>query len=199
MRVITGLSPDAREVIDTGTARSYKDRLAIQGIDNSHNVATITSMWFRYESGQLPEWVSGTNPEYDEVLDKHPEIHFAAKMLAGKKYPKAKRLMTASILGFFIAYTVANGCDSDMIESMVKDIDSGLGLDEDSPIYILREVLMNERVSRKFKPWHILAASIIAFNAAQKGAVINKKALKWVAGTPQKPAVFPKFLVGKVK
>ena len=176
MLIIEGLDAKVMPTIDTGASRSYGDVLSIRGNKNTLVTASILRWLYWYFANPRP-----TNPmsasishgQLDEFAEFHKDVPERASEIASSK---AKRFAPASILGF--AYTLAYRVDAGKAGAWLSLLDTGAGLEERHPVYLLRERLVANRMAKaKLQPVDVAALMIKSWNNFYTGA--RPKVLRW--------------------
>lgn len=170
MLVITGLEKQAFKYIDIGKPRSAADVLTIEGVANSTLISgTIKCiMYFKQNKFGFGSNRSGgshkvklTNAEISDFYHKNKD-----GIMESLKYGQDKRnkiLSKPTLSAFHFLFNEKNPVDADMFCHRLAD---GSGLESDSPIYILRQRLIQEmRSKRKIHPLERNALICKAWNA----------------------------------
>jgi hypothetical protein len=132
--VIRGLSPSVFDTLDTGKVRSTIDMLEIMKVENASYVGKALRLLFYWERG---DW-NHNAPKSDVIATfrKHPCITQSAKTIQ-QFTRKHGRVFGASaaVMGHYLFSKV----DPVKADAFFQSLYDGIGLDQDSPIYGLRE------------------------------------------------------------
>jgi hypothetical protein len=174
----TGLPRQVFATIDQQSKRTAANTLFVAGEKNCKDLSATLGWIERYFIGDMITARSRFNNQQVLVLlEKYPE---AREALAGLSRTKG-----------LIYRSVAAACnylfrkkDADLAEQFFEQLLSGAGLDEDSPIYVLREALMKNAIERnKHSQQYIMAIMIKTWNAMRKNERIKFLRFGKVGGT----------------
>lgn len=195
LMVIKGLPQETQDTMDTGKSRSFSDVLSLKGVRNSGSVAAVilgNIRWDKYT--RTAAFTSGsrypvTNGEGMEYLRQHPEVVdnvSYVQTIARHVY------MAARTLG--IVYTqIGRVADPEDLDDFMTRFDTGVGLEEGSPILLLRKALKinhdNKRMGRN--QLSLAALTIKAWNKYIDGDD-NVRRLKFSSGGKGKES-FPEI------
>lgn len=166
--VVRGLPRKAFLTIDQGKRRSHGDTLSALGEKNGKDISSALKIIERYFTAGLPVGRrSFTNSDMVELLDKYPD---ARNCLGGVSHPKGLFPRSIAIACNYL-FRIR---DEDLAARFFSELVSGTNLDEDSPIYVLRERLMRNAMSKaKLKPEYIMALMVKSWNALRTGREIK--------------------------
>jgi len=166
--VVRGLPKKAFLTIDQGKRRSHGDTLSALGEKNGKDISSALKIIERYFTAGLPVGRrSFTNSDMVELLDKYPD---ARSCLGGVSHPKGLFPRSIAIACNYL-FRIR---DEELASRFFDELISGTRLDEGSPVYILRERLMRNAMSKaKLKPEYIMALMIKAWNALRSGREIK--------------------------
>lgn len=165
--VVDGVAADVFDTKDVGRRRSAADTLAIRGESNTANLAAALAVIDRYMTSRLTVTVRYTNTEIEELLEKYPDVRGSIT-----KGAYTKKLVPNSILTA-CHYLFAKK-DSSLADQFVENLIDGNNLTEGSPVYILRERLLANALSKaKLPATYIMALIIKAWNATRSGSKIR--------------------------
>lgn len=141
--VIRGLERDVQETMDYGARRRLSDALRLRGESNAAGLASVLSYFFRMESGQVRNGsVRPSVPQAMALLDAHPSIRdfVSPASMMNKRFR-----MSTAMLGA-VMYQL-DSIDHDDAEAFWLSLSKGAGLEEGSPIYVLRRWLEQQSVA----------------------------------------------------
>lgn len=173
MLVTRGLSNDAFKYIDTGKIRNAADVLGIEGIKNSAAIAAMSQFIIRFERGVFSDSVKITNADVSNFVGKH---HKSLVESFGYGHNKENKLIPATTLAsfHFIFKKINEGQSDDFCWKVAK----GENLTKESPIYLLRQKMLQDiRSSKKMKRIEKIALIVKAWNAYRKKTPM--KVLVW--------------------
>lgn len=164
--IVEGLPDDAFATIDQGRKRSGADALTVKGenyplimqsaIRMALEVMDTSKKWKR-SSGNVP------NKVFLDFVDQHPEIRDSVNMVAHMQRGLAK--MSGYAIPAAMHHLFAR-VDRDRANIFINQLHTGAGLDVNSPIYLLRERLIENSTSRnKVERTQLMAIWIKAWNA----------------------------------
>lgn len=144
--VVRGLSEDAKNVIDTGKARSNHDILHFNGYKNNLPLATATRLWIGYRTNgrDMKKWASSNSSRrlsINEILREiktTPGIPEAVQATLGNKF--SRKLIGNGTAAF--CFYILNKIDSSDCNEFFYLLDSGADLHDGNPILALRNWLM---------------------------------------------------------
>lgn len=180
--LVEGLSSDVFDTIDTGKKRSAPDVLAIRGEKNTALLASSLSFVEHYMTGKVLKRPTFTNTKIEELLEKYPDIRMSVRFAAGHK---TRGIIPTSLVGgchyLFSKRDGVLACE--FFDKLIK----GNNLDDEEPVYLLRERLLSNALNKAKLPRHEIAAiTIKAWNFTRKGTRI--KTLRWTtSGAKQEP------------
>lgn len=167
--VIWGVSAAAFDTMDQGMKRTAGDALYIKGEKDANNLAAIARLYMILKANpESPDLTASYTPRMVEaVVNTHPELRFAVH--AGQKINK---ISTVSIGGaMWAAFQEKNRTLANEFFDRLAD---GAGLNKYSPIKVLRDALMVDKVSvRKLQKRDVIAYYIKAWNALRSGKEIR--------------------------
>lgn len=165
--VVEGLETNVFQTIDIGVKRSPGDTLAVEGCSNSKELATMLTLIERYMTGQCLSKKHYTNAEVLALHKKYPDAKdFMAKCHHGKK------LITRSLL-MACNYLFAKK-DPEKAEWFIKSLVSGKDISDKDAVYLLRERLMRNALSKsKLSTPYVFALVIKAWNADRQGKKVK--------------------------
>jgi len=162
--VIKGIADRAKLTIDTGNQRKVSDILHFDGHKNVSALASAARLLAATEQfdGDLLRYVKLSRRSYsqqtiNDVVESHPEIHDSIAYINNKK--TATKLLGKGVASY-LHYIISKSKHGHMANEFFDKFDSGLGLEDGSPIGALRNSLMtgNQR--------HISGATYIVMKCA---------------------------------
>lgn len=164
MLVITGLDNEAFKYIDTGKNRSAGDVLGIEGMPYANLVAGMVRTIMYFNKGQYGKH-DGKNGLSNADISAFAETN-KDQLLESLRYgcdKKNKILSKVLLSSFHYVFNKKNEVEADIFCNKLAD---GTGLSSDSPIYLLRQKLIqNARATRKMTKLEMNALICKAWNA----------------------------------
>lgn len=178
MLVVTGIDdPDAFKTYNQGKPRSKGDIFAIAGEKNSGLVVSILHLVIAHEGGRLKctrlnttqgarlAQTTSTQQMFAH-LAKHPGVRDSAEI--AQAYRRKQSVLTGTIFGF-LHYTLGK-IDREEAETFLDGVCFGAGLDTDSPVLALRNLILNNKLRRAvMPPQFTIAAAFLAWNKHREG------------------------------
>jgi len=156
--IVEGVESDVFHTKDVGRRRSAGDTLSVRGETDTKTLAAALVVVDRYMTGRMSKVVRYTNTEVEELLAKYPGVR-----LSVRKARQTKRLVAKSILiGCHYMFTQK---DPEFADQFISDLVTGHDLNESDSVYLLRERLMSNALSKsKLDSSYIMALIIKAWN-----------------------------------
>ena len=174
--VVEGIPQSVFDTKDVGKRRSKADTLSVKGEKNTRILASTLVFVDEYITGTVMKRRSYTNMEVEALLDKYPGIQESVTL--GKGYAKRFPITGTMIAGCHYLFSRK---DEEMAELFFDALVKGIDLQEDDPVYLLRErVNLNAFSKAKLPPRDIFALMIKAWNATREGKKL--RVLRWSAG-----------------
>ncbi len=173
--MVFGVDRDSRMTIDTGANRNAQDYLSIDGHKYASTMASVARQVLAYEANKGTSMVNGNRVSHSEVVNRaatDPAIALAAAFPSSST--KIKRLAPPSVVGF--VHYVLNAIDSTDAEIYLDAIVNGVGLEEDSAPYVVREKLMNLRAAFRDQKIEVF---LKGWNAFRKNKRIKNIRITW--------------------
>lgn len=166
--VIEGISSDVFDTKDVGKRRSASDTLSVRGETSTVRLSAALIMVDRYLTGRADVATSYSNTEIEELLEKYPTIRSSIKA----DHKLCVGLIQVSVID--ACHYLFSRKDPELAEEFVRKITKGIGLTEGDPLYILRERLLRNSISKaKLNKVYIFALCIKAWNATRVGSKIR--------------------------
>ncbi|KNX38064.1 hypothetical protein [Luteipulveratus halotolerans] len=178
--VVWNLPAEAQATMDDGRKRAMSDVLQLSGQStHAKTTASILRRTIMLERGSLTNTsLSPTKQEMQAYLDQHPEVVDAAVVADHTRGAKGIRC-AASTLG--LAYYLFAAKSRPMADEFFGALRTGAGLEEGSPILVLRNRLSVDGSTRlATESPEVLAWFIKAWNAWRQGK--SMKILRHKAG-----------------
>lgn len=167
--VIYDLDGDIFDTIDAGKRRGPGDILAIKGEINTRSLAAALVVVDKYLTGRVGKTVHYANVEIEALLQKHPEVRLAVN--AAGKIRKKLPLSPSILAGYYYLF---RKIDADLCELFFDQLMRGSGLEEDQAVYLLRERILSDQISKaKLSPYTWEALLIKAWNFTRAGAKVR--------------------------
>jgi len=146
--LVTGLEDSVFATIDRGLGRSVGDTLSISGETNANKVAAVLRLAHVYKNSGNPFSTGRSNQpttqQLVELLEAEPGIRASVRWAISAKW--LKKIVTLSHLGFcHFVFTKNNPFAA---ESFLGALESGVGLQDDNPILLLRNRLIDSHSSK---------------------------------------------------
>ena len=144
--------PEAFHTIDIGSKRSISDILGIDGFESAAKIASTVSMYNKFVynkwSGKVNvHAIRATESEILEAVRQNHTFYEKGMRLAGKWRKKFPLLPQQAYGGFFL-YLTANQLE-EKAQDFLNKFTSGIGIEESSAIYMVRERLISDANTRK--------------------------------------------------
>jgi hypothetical protein len=139
---VFGVERESRRTVDTGAARGAHDHLALEGYKSPISLASITRFVIAYERSDKQNFANTNRVTSSEIYERakaDPLLDEASKF--PYRNARSKRLAPPSVMGF--CYYVLSKDDPKIGEEFLTQMIDGVGLEADSPAYVVREKLMN--------------------------------------------------------
>ena len=145
--VVEGVDPRSILVIDTGQTRSASQILKMQGESYSNDLSAVTGFMHAFEQHQskakyksrIPIWIRL------DILDRHPDIRVSVKFMKSCFWVTRHSASTAVSCGIHYLASQKHGIEK--AGEFMMLLNSGTNLDDDSPVFMLREFLSNLKAS----------------------------------------------------
>lgn len=165
--VVWGAPDNAFETIDIGKRRTISDSLSLFGEHNTNVLGAALSWQWRYENNLMAYRMSmGKRPtthQVMEVLAQHPGLRESVRKAEG-----IKSLITTALCAF-LHYQFAQR-DEDKAREFFESLLTGNNLENDNPVYRLRERIIKDKIGKASLPKEEIAAlTIKAWNSFQAG------------------------------
>jgi hypothetical protein len=169
--LVEGLDDDVFNTKDFGKKRSAADVLAIKGEKYSSLLAATVVFIERYMTGQLDQAKRTYSPiEVEELVAKYGDDLRTSVFFCGSL--GTKRLVANSVMAG-LHYIFAK-FDKQKSDIFWKSLIAGHGLEENSPVFVLRERLVSNSMAKgKLKPEYVAALCIRAWNHMRAGTTVK--------------------------
>jgi hypothetical protein len=146
-----------------------------------YSVASSLVLVDRYLSGRMSGNGGYSNAEIMELLQVHPEMRRSASVASHTRTLLFPRVMCA-------CHYLFSRKDQSAADQFLKQLISGACLEIDDPVYVLRERLVKNSISKaKLLPHYIMALVIKAWNCRRAGTSVKK--LRYYEETEPFPTV----------
>lgn len=169
--LVQGLGDDVFGTKDFGKKRSAADVLAVRGEKNYSLLAASSVFVERYMTGQMDSAKRTYSPlEVEDLVNKFGDdlresVSFCSKL-------GTKRLIANSVMAG--THYIFTRFDKELADAFWNAVIGGSGLDERSPVFVLRERLMANSMSKsKAKPEYLAALCIRAWNHMRDGTIVK--------------------------
>jgi hypothetical protein len=199
--VVRNVAEEAMATMDTGKARSFADVLQIENKNLTHtnSVAALIPIVYRWESGERGSAAVGygtrgvggnkkaaANAELLAFFDAN-QLRIVEAAQVGARISSRIKGMSASVLA--LGFWIFNEIESDDASFFFDRLADGAGLDEGSPILLLRNHMI--RASQQPQPPRVIAPGmalplmIKAWNAYRRGVAIRILGYKTGGSSPE--------------
>lgn len=153
---------------DIGRRRTHGDTLAILGHKNTHSLAATLALIERYMTGRVTtNSARFSNHEIADLARKYPDAAYSVTRCATTRKLAPQRVLMA-------CHYLFSRLDKNAADKFVDDLISGRNLEQSDPVFILRERLMNNALSKaKLNAEYIMALIIKAWNFRRSGANVS--------------------------
>lgn len=184
--VVRGVEDDCFDSLDNPKLRNGSTVLSLAGKKNTSSLSAALVWKWKYDSGQINSLAAGPTPaEIRRLADENPDFEAAAAYVGSSK--KLRKLCAPSVIVFCRA--VFSRQSETRADMFFEGLETGTNLSEDSPIYCLRERLVNNSGSvSKLPAVHLLALFIKGWNWYCEGRKCRQ--LKWGVQAGEQ---FPRF------
>lgn len=185
--VISGLEEESFHVMDTGKARTAGDVLSIEGVSSSSHVAAAAKFAINFKNGHYSGRGSEklSNVEVVKWCKNNPDIADEINTAQHLKREFNGVLPTSQICG--LKYILKEKSVTDA-EIFLNKLCTGLGLETNSPIAVLRKKLIQDKLSKSNLPFREKLALIMkAWNKFRRNE--TTKFLRWNKDNEEFPAI----------
>jgi hypothetical protein len=180
--VARNVPKDAFDTIDTGNKRSAGDTLAVLGEINTNLLAATLTLIDRYNTKNVENMVTYSNAEVEQLLEDNPNTRESVQFI-----DHVKRFVSGSIAA--ACHYLFSKLDAEAANNFIMDLCNGVGLDAGDPVHLLRERLIQNKLSKaKLPRRYVMALFIKAWNARR-----DNQSLKYLRyrTSGDKPEPFP--------
>jgi hypothetical protein len=188
--VIFGLDPNVLDTIDVDVLPRTAGHIAhLEGVENANGSAAIAYLLLIHEAKGIHRLQSPScKPTKTQVIARakaDPRI----ATIAGRAPSWSRRLVHPRVVGF--CYYLFSQQNLDLAERFFDELAQGTNLSKDSPVYHLRERLMNNSMAKAKLPLlEIIALFFKAWIAYREGRSV--RLLQWRSEGP-KAEKFPQI------
>jgi hypothetical protein len=183
--VFFDIDPLAKEVIDSGKPQSDADRLAKMGISAAKTAAAAARLLNRHVAGKplIGNNRSSASTSIDTLraIERYPRLESAAVRANANDF---RPFLPASVVAFMTVVTAE--IDVAKSELFLHQLETGIGLEEGMPVYVLRKRLLSAKNDRRMrlKESERLAITFIAWNCFRKNRKIKVLTFRSADGFP---------------
>lgn len=173
--VVHDVGDDAFATKDLGRKRSAADVLAIIGEAESKRLSSTLQVVGRYEAKAMKNRGFILSPmQIEALLEKHPGVRDAVTKVKESGAP----IMPFSVLA--ASYYLFSQKDAKLAEKVLLWLTTGAGMEEGSPILMLRDRLTTGRKAHtRLAGEYQMALLIVAWNALRSGKEL--KIIRWTS------------------
>lgn len=148
-----GLDDDVFETIDTGKARTTADVFYIAGVENNTRMTAITKFVMNFKKGCYENAARGYSRGKLAITNTHALEFFQANKDSLEQsyyygFNKDNKIVSGTILAAL--HFIFKERNKFLADNFCKSLADGVGLPKDSPIYVLRNKLIQDaRLKRK--------------------------------------------------
>lgn len=181
MMVVFGAARESRLTLDQNRVRTPGDYLAMSGMPNSNNIAAAAFILYAYEhsphhDGKWTKTISATKRAIHAYIMGNQDLLEWAVGICDKK--SARKVTSVSRMAAAAAIIrVASGAPKADIEAFFDRLISGDGLGKTNPIFVARERLIAERISRVVRETRVMEIIVRAWNTHRAGKPMRRLAL----------------------
>jgi hypothetical protein len=177
------IDKDAATSIDTGKAKTPGDLLTFSNFDEGHHLAACLRWINRIRTdGMQFERFKLTRDEMLEFMKDNPDVSLSLP------YGRFIRQLVVPSLGAALHFEMA-AKDRGLADKYFTHLQQGTG-EVGSPTFVVRELLIKNKLHRAQLPVHIVAAMLIkAWNLLRTGR--TAKIIRWYGDTQNEP--YPKI------
>lgn len=179
--LITELDNDVFDTIDIGSARSAADILHVVGEKNCRSIAAALIVVSDIQAGKT-DFVSKkiSNADILNMLDNHPGIRDSLK------WGRALVKLSPDSISVAMHYLFSISSHEKMADRFFASLSTGENLDADSPIYLLRQRLIDNAMSKaKINRRYIAALFIKSWNAWASGLQVKSLRFRETGDAPE--------------
>lgn len=192
--VVRNVDMDSQITVDVGLRRSIGDHLAWRGEANATRLGAALGALFIYRRHGFfdPTAAGGATRSYTyrdllDLLDECPHIRESVRI--ARVLNSHFRMSAGSMAALHYVLWEHEAAEANIFFDLLT---TGVGLDVDNPIYVLRRVYeRNDRETRRMSTRHLMALTIKAWNLWITGETCRM--LKWSPGG-SKPERFPEIV-----
>lgn len=142
--VVRGLAPGSFATIDTNrSVRTGRDVMALSGVSNYSIVAPMARLMYYWEATGNPYEASvDKNPSAEQLLEVAQRPGFQGYASEVLTHRWCKKFVGTGLTGFAMAAFHAHRADH--AQAFFHKLDTGIGLEEGSPILLLRDKFINQ-------------------------------------------------------
>ncbi|MCC6363120.1 MAG: hypothetical protein IT165_06315 [Bryobacterales bacterium] len=187
--VIFGLDPDVMNTIDIGKVRTAANIAHLEGVENATGACAAAHLILLHENGGIQQLgnkqAEPSKTKINERVRTDPRI----SEVAGRISNMGRGLASPRVLTF--CYYLFSAQNQDLTDRFFGQFESGTRLNQDNPVYILRERLRTNSISKAKLPLlEIVALFFKAWIAYRAGKTM--KSLRWNNGG-NNPEKFPEI------
>lgn len=169
--VVDDLDDDVMATIDGGAPRSAGDVLHLAGHGNSRSLAAALSFIHDYFTTNISAKHGVGNSRVLNLLREYPGAEESVRLVGSGR----SVLPNAMLSGLHYLFSQVDRAEADRF---VRDLTTGSGLSSSDAVYLLRERLLKNAISKaRLKRDELAALAIKAWNLRVSGA--NVRCLKW--------------------
>lgn len=137
--IVFGPERDSQFTIDTGSARSASDQLALQGVSNTSTAAAMARYILSFEREGTYSKRGGISMQEQINRVREDEMLLEIAAWADSRKNRMRNMLKASLAGSLFYLTAVKAPNE--AKMFMEQLAIGAGLDAKSPVYLLREKL----------------------------------------------------------
>lgn len=187
--VIFGLDPEVMNTIDIGKVRTAANIAHLEGVENAAAACAAAHLILLHETGGIQQLGNKqAEPSKTKINERVRTDHRIAE-IAGRATSRGRGLASPRVMTF--CYYLFSAQNRELADRFFGQFESGARLTQDNPVYILRERLRTNSVSKAKLPLlEIVALFFKAWIAYRAGKSV--KCLRWNNGGSN-PEKFPEL------
>jgi hypothetical protein len=148
---LSGFESDSFKSIDIGRKRTGSDVLAIEGIKNYTNTSATVKFIYAFKNAKYSANTMSsrtlTNTELIEYYNTLPHIDESVKTI-NKYADNCKGFIRPTLIAGF--HYLMSEIDTKLADEFISKLCTGVGLEEDSPIVVLRNKLIKTKFDKNY-------------------------------------------------
>jgi hypothetical protein len=187
--VIFGLPPEVMNTIDIGKVRTAANIAHLDGVENATTACAAAHLILLHETGGIQQLGNKQAEPSKTKINERVRTDRRISEVSGRASTMGRRFASPRVVTF--CYYLFTAQDSDLADRFFNQLETGVDLNASNPVYLLRERLRDNSLSRaKLPVIHIVALFFKAWNAYRIGKPVKR--LYWNSGGAS-PEKFPEI------